>query len=1084
MGFARKVLVTVSILVAGAAAQASAENMRGIYINGQVHLFCNGCDNYGVIRHRAGVPDSNMIWKQVGATQEIDSPVPPDYTTQVGQGLTVMNDTIYYFPLGDPGNSTSNDRYLACVQFDLTSNAFVTARTKTLSKIHQSGHAIAGSAAVTFSPPDGGQSVVYAFCDAATWSTGDGVNWASHPALAGSSYQPMDAVVYYPPDSDPRIVVIYNKVDGQYLDSGLYAAIWNGKFGTESSMSWTQLDQSDPDTWYGAALFLGTAAAASPYHQGQKTEPGVQLFANRPNGGGVYRYEFTWTDAGGSWVRDSGVWSPSYDELYAFPWYPVECSSSGDYQIQRQHLVLNAIEDRGERSELSSSKAVNIVSDAMIPINKDGQHIGCDLSWGGSVTDTGANPSSGDEAQTWQKYWSLLGVILGSPPFALNGWEGFELEPFSNIEIGADDSTDVSYSEKRDQKLLFSSGLTVSAGLEELGLDFENEVELSYTYGWESGHESSQSYTVHYGKSFGTESDNVDDPESLGKLGWAIFLVPKMLVQDYAIYAYDFDVNGPHPQTPGDPSDPNQNGTYLDQDLHSVEVLPNSSQIRPMAFKLEEPGSAEDTVPGLMTGMSSFGSSQDLDFWDDPGYTWGDTDSSLWSVLLGDQADPAAGEIKIESLTFVPGSTSTAGFSKDLKQIDTEGRTSDVEIKESFTLAEKCFLGGFKLNLSAGYDSEFSQEVTDTTSWSQNVEASLAMKTAKDPTDPEAVKSLTVQPYLLRATDASAPWIPDQYRDQRPWCITWTTQHEHYAEGGSSTQCPVPSLVQGKVVGGDGGAGDGANPNHGGFEVVDGYMEFDRDGRGESPSAPVGADDFDPALGATLQFNSFVYATSQAKGKWTRQGDIWKFKTKEAVKPQVLLKLDFGAGTWDLDLTRVDLEGHYSPSRANIRVALKVNGRDSFYTHFTPEVRTRWDLKVPTASPDALALTHYKGEYDSATGQGTTTLKGTLPKKPESFGDMAFCVNGHQVNAPLTSLDDFDKAVAKGGEISYMDGGLHLTVDFGKGKWKAKFTEEGFHPLLAPRRGSAPIRISVGGVTVYSQDHPIPNHTTKFSFAR
>lgn len=1086
MELMRKVLITGVLLVVAGAASASSDVMRGIYVNGQVHVFCNGCDNQSVIRHRVGTPDSNWIW-QVESSVEIPSPVPPDYTFQVGQGLTIMNDTIYYFPLGDPGSSTSNDRYLACVQFDLTSNTFVTSRTKTLSKIHQSGYANAGSAAVTYSPPDGSQSVVYAFCDAATWSTGDGVNWASHPALVGSSYQPMDAVVFYPPDSDPQILIVYNKVDGEYLDFGLYAAIWNGKFGSASSLSWVQLDSANTHSWCNAALFLGTAAAASPFHAGQKAKPAVQVFANRPNGGGVYRWEYAYDAAGGAWSGpDSGVWAPSYYHLYVFPWYPVECDTAGDYWIQRQHLVLNAIEDRAEGGESGSSHAVNVVSDAMIPINKSGQHITCNTSWGGTSTDTGASTSDPDELATWEKYWSLLGVILGSPPFALNGWEGFELEPFSNIEVGAESSTDVSYSEKRDRTLTFSSGLTVTEGLEKLGAEFKNEIDVGYKYGWESGHESSQSFTTHFGKTFGTENANVDDPESLGRFGWAIFNIPKMLVQDYAIYAYDFNVNGPHPQRPGDPTDPNQNGTYLNQDLHSVEVMPNSSVVQPKAFLLATPGSDEDDVPGLMAGMATFSDSQDLNFWDDPGYAWGDTETSPWEVLLGDQEDlgaPGAGEYHITPLTFASDSGSSTSFTEELTQVDTSGTTTSVEIQDTFTVSEKCFLGGFKLNLSAGYDSQFSQEVTDTTSWSQNVEATLGMKTAKDPSDPNAVKTLTAQPYLLRATDGTAPWIPDQYRDQRPWCIAWQTQHEHYAEAGASRTCPVPRDVSGRSVGGDGGTGDAPGPKHGEFTVNEACMYFENPGRGEG-ATPVGADDFDPALGATVRVNGYTYATSQAKGKWTRQGEVWKYKTKESAKPQVLLKLDFGGGTWDLQISKVDLEGWYQPSRANIRLALVVNGRDSFYTAFTPQVKTQWDLKVPEASGEGVQLVRYTGEYDSALGRGSATLKGEFPKDVASWGDMAFAVNGREISAPLTSLKEFDQAVAKGKELVYDGDGLHLTVDFGKGKWKAKLKEGGFDPLFAPRRGSARIRVSVGGVGVYSQEHGIADHTTKFSFAR
>ena len=129
-----------------------------------------------------------------------------------------------------------------------------------------------------------------------------------------------------------------------------------------------------------------------------------------------------------------------------------------------------------------------------------------------------------------------------------------------------------------------------------------------------------------------------------------------------------------------------------------------------------------------------------------------------------------------------------------------------------------------------------------------------------------------------------------------------------------------------------------------------------------------------------------------------------------------------------------------------------------------------------------MALTRYSGDYDSAKGEGTVTMKGNLPKNTASFGDMSFSVNGHQVNAPLISLKGYDNAVAKGKELVYDGGGLHLVVDFGKGTWKADFKKSGFHPNFAPHWGHSRISISVGGITADSQEYSITDHTTTLSF--
>jgi hypothetical protein len=356
----------------------------------------------------------------------------------------------------------------------------------------------------------------------------------------------------------------------------------------------------------------------------------------------------------------------------------------------------------------------------------------------------------------------------------------------------------------------------------------------------------------------------------------------------------------------------------------------------------------------------------------------------------------------------------------------------------------------------------------------------------KPGSDSDSVKSMTIQPYFLKAANTAnsqlAPWIPTNYNSQQPWCMTWAVKSYSTNGGGQAGASAPPDSGSGKVVGGRGGTDDPGASKWSSYSVKGGHMAWS-DANGGTTPIPLTADSFDPGAGASLQLNGYELSALAAQGKWTRSGQVWKFKTKDSAKrDEVVLKLDFGTLTWDLDLSKADLSQNIPPSLCDLRVGLTINGKYGFYSAFEPQVKTKWDMKAPVPFPNTLALTHYSGEYDSAKGEGTVTLKGNLPKNPDSFGDMSFSVNGQQVNAPLLSLKGYDNAVGKGKELVYKSEGLHLVVDFGKGTWKADFKKSGFHPSFAPHWGHSRISISVGGITADSQEYSIADHTTTLSF--
>lgn len=178
---------------------------------------------------------------------------------------------------------------------------------------------------------------------------------------------------------------------------------------------------------------------------------------------------------------------------------------------------------------------------------------------------------------------------MGSPPFAVNNAKDFEVADISNVTYGNSQSSEVSNSQETSNEVMFAAGGSVHAGLEHK-YGVEDEFDLSYKHAWESVHEQNTTSTLSYSFTMGAQNADPDDTADLGQMGWAIFHVPTVTVQDYALYAYD--CNGPGA------------GTALNQDILTTQVSPGGVSFRQVAFELANPGGPNDDIPGLMSGGS------------------------------------------------------------------------------------------------------------------------------------------------------------------------------------------------------------------------------------------------------------------------------------------------------------------------------------------------------------------------------------------------------------------------------------------------------------------------------------------------
>ena len=237
-------------------------------------------------------------------------------------------------------------------------------------------------------------------------------------------------------------------------------------------------------------------------------------------------------------------------------------------------------------------------------------------------------------------------------------------------------------------------------------------------------------------------------------------------------------------------------------------------------------------------------------------------------------------------------------------------------------------------------------------------------------------------------------------------------------------------------------------------------------------------------MGATIKLNAHAFAANPSLGKWTREGQIWKFKSKGSAKSdQVTLKLDFGDRTWSFDGEKLRLSEDFKVSDSHATVSLCVNQKYTFRFDVEQDVvQPQWELSLGRTDPRKLEVTKYSGSFGRPGSEDKILLEGTLPQALDGFGDLSFNLNGHQRDIPLLSLDGFQKALERGKELVYKEGGTHVVVDFGKRKWSAEFKKDAFTKLMAPRWGRARVAVKVGGATWYSQEHAIPVYTTKLSY--
>ena len=713
---------------------------RMLYVNGQLHRIWISSS---YLYHQAGLPadPAKGTGDFVAAASSDRGPYICRYhTTASNEGLAVFNNKIYVIYTKDSscGNSGAMSAYIAT--FDLLGTPeYPHGRWTTIDyRLGSVGYNSASAAAITVF---NGQ--LFAFTDTDTYTSGDGVHWtAHHHPLNDVSHEPLDAVTIYPQNAPPQILLIYG---GQACSScnyfaHVYGATWNGDFNSprkdyvgNCAGAPTGCLSGNPIVGYGsshpnfdgrASLLPGTKSASSfsGSLQGDKVAA-VQLFVQSVNINTLNRWvrnlEYHVED--GNWYKKDIDYTCS--GLMVYPWYVSACDNSSPstliHQARHQRLVALGC----------GTPIPTFDSDYLVPLNSDSTNA-CD-SADGVINAT--NPGT----ETTRKYWSLVGMVLGSPPFSLNRVTASEtVHDISNVVYGTTTSEGTKHSEEWTHQNMFSAGLQVHVGLFDEMLKISDSFDVTYKHDWESKHQTKHDTAVAEETRMGTKTyaeevfqtvpystctSNADcaqyadpyvvdnDPECqlyvagedppwrecaegesgcvctvapTGKMGWALFNAPTLYVQDYAVHAYDYNFH-------------TGAGTNLEQDLHTVQA--KGFGIVPVTFDLQHPeavgqirnpdGSIKPDS-GILQGMQPFPYSTDFPNWNLQ--NWDRVDQPWW-IKLGPSTFPNVGTV-----TYDKGVNQGKTFTETTQTVDSSSQTTSNEMKNTTEVEVGTGLRGFK----------------------------------------------------------------------------------------------------------------------------------------------------------------------------------------------------------------------------------------------------------------------------------------------------------------------------------------------------------------------------------------------------
>ena len=857
--------------------------------------------------------------------------------------------------------------------------------------------------------------VLYVFTTSHTFTSTDGKNFVATsvgpPPHAGAM---LDAVTFFPKEKgSPEVMVVY--LDG---DAKLRSSFFTG---TSFSIPETLPYPFDLNLKMGNLVLgtskgqLGTGAKALSIQFYGLTETSSSWI--NPIISQLGRWEYNLEK--NTWTAPQDMRSYPFSSLAVAPWFKT-IDSKGTMHLQH---ALNL-------SGFQSFAYWLVDSDYMIP-----QHNDHTWGWAGVPTSTSSGTGDDDDAKKLRNLWSLVGVVLGPPPFAFNG--ASDASGLSDVQYGIDQSQSVTTTHTSSQTLSVGSETTIQGGIGEANFDF------SYAHGWTSSHGTTHTVEVSTFYTFGPASESVGEQ---GIHGWAIFNAPILITQRFKNYAYD-------------------KSTYLGQDMYTTST---GSIVQQTAyFNLQAPSNG--SVPDLFKGMDKYPYSTDLAGWS--AYNWNpDPNNSNWTVKFGDVSNPPVGILS-------QGVNTTQVYTETKSTMDSKGNSNSFSVSAgvSFDIIE-----GFSEDIKMGYDAEFETTTDVETTLTKSVSSSLNM-----PIPPDThgyIKNLSIQPYWLQAKTEAAPWIPKDYNGNLPWAIIWHVLHYDTIGGGSAGIAPEPYSATGTFQTG--------MEKMDRYSIDTGHLSWlDEDG-GEIPLSMT-AGDFDPALGAMISGNGYVLPMNETNGKWIRQGDQWMwFSSPNVNQDSFDLKLDFANGTWFFEAQAYYLDKIFLIADRQVHIQLELQGIYQFSNWMENDVKAIWSHEEIDTAQDlentevrnSYGVDEVEGAYESGSEAGYLFLKGRIPESVSSFGDVEIIINNSGVSIPLLSTEGFLEGLGSGETVGYKEENLSFELDFKTGEWEVLIVDDLFTGDMAPKKGSLQVQMLIGGEQVSDQTMELEEHSSMLNF--
>jgi len=978
----------------GLCAQAQAQNLlkipgKGLYYLGKSHfLYYDPYDMNSMLGYSGG------IWLDEYEYFEQELSHTWDFLEISGSlGGCIFNGAIYGF-------FTTDDGKLQYVTVSPSTGAATGPTTIA------TGISAKGAAAAVLG--DG----IYIFTASRTFRSADGKNFAvdssGPPPQAGEM---LDAVNFFQPGNDPAgIMVVYldgnsNPLSSVFTEDTAFSTPQTLPYPFDLSLSMGNLvlGSSDSLPEPGAKAlclqFYGISQVSQPFF-------GYNGYAAR------WEYNLTnktWTIYDMS--PTSGI---AYTWVMVAPWFETADQTKGTLRLH--HLL-----SLGRTGGLGSVYYYN-TSDYMIP-----QHNDPTYGWQGVPTKTSSATSDDDKSKKLRNLWSLVGIVLGPPPFALNGAD--DAGGLSSVQYGIDHSTSVTTTQTSTSTISVGTETQIQGGLGEANFDF------SYAHGWTSSQGKTNTVEVATYYEFGPLDET---PPDQGIHGWAIFNAPVLLTQQFKRYAYD-------------------QSTYLGQNMYTTSTGSIVQQVE--NFLLDDP--SDGSIQGLLEGMQTYPDSTDLAHWLNI-YNWNDGDND-WTVKFGDLSNPPVG-------TLNQGVATTQQYTQTDSTTDSQGNTNSfsVEAGASFDIFE-----GFSEGITVSYDTEFETSTEIQSTITKSVSCSLNMPIPSKDAD---ISNLLIQPYWLQATTDQAPWIPKGYSGNMPWCITWNViGYNTLGTDAAGTAVPPDSTtgtIRKAMVGADT------------YEVYGGHLTWRNDQGVEIPLSMT-ADEFIPVKGVVVSLNGHSFSTRMPLGRWIRQGDVWTYRTRRGVKTDpFVLKLDFANKTWSFKAQSSNLEEVILLADGSLRVELDLQGSYRFANWLKHDVDATWQHKEEKAAWYRYGVDEIIGALQSQTDADGSYLlvSGHIPKFESRFGDVEILVNGVSISIPLLTTEGFIDTLDQGGVAWYETDGLFFQVDFSEGTWKLRIENESFLDKMAPDGGQLRLQFLVGGEPVSDQTMEVAQHEMALSF--